>query len=226
METLKSVHNVEFLGWFLQSFKWDNNKQNLLQRFPSVLKIQHQIKTLKWVHDVELLGWVLRQSWICGNNKQTKTTPAATHPEIKISTRLMGPFTRKRMATSCYWIFFHQKSTKKRTTRKVGEFQKSTWPTPQTTYSVPKHSTTLLAKNSRRDLKAQEKNRWVLIWSEIVQFVLAQDLLRSSALELFNVVCGVLVGVSSLTHNTTMTLICPMSWVLKQRLSKMNVLKC
>jgi len=28
METLKSVHNVEFLGWFLQSFKRDNNKQN------------------------------------------------------------------------------------------------------------------------------------------------------------------------------------------------------
>jgi len=28
METLKSVHNVEFHGWFLQSFKWDNNKQN------------------------------------------------------------------------------------------------------------------------------------------------------------------------------------------------------
>jgi hypothetical protein len=43
--------------------------------------------------------------------------------------------------------------------------------------------------------------RWVPIWSERVQFVRAQDLLRSSAPELFNVVCGLLVGVSSLANS-------------------------
>jgi hypothetical protein len=40
--------------------------------------------------------------------------------------------------------------------------------------------------------------RWVPIWLERVQFVRAQDLLRPSAPELFDVVCGVLLGVSSL----------------------------
>jgi hypothetical protein len=64
------------------------------------------------------IGWIGSSSVLNrGNNKQTKTTPAATHPEIKTSTRLMGPFTRRRTATSCCRIFFHQKSAQKQTTK-------------------------------------------------------------------------------------------------------------
>lgn len=64
------------------------------------------------------IAWVGSSSVLNrGNNKQTKTTPAVTRPEIKTSTRLMGPFTRRRTATSCCWIFFHQKSAQKQTTK-------------------------------------------------------------------------------------------------------------